>query len=72
MTDTHYYEIKSLSVEDKKKGKKVLDILFCIKRKLNTFFVITFILFLFFLVFHFFLLCSISKYTKNIFKRFND
>ena len=22
MTDTHYYEIKSLSVEDKKKGKK--------------------------------------------------
>ena len=48
LTDTHVYEIKSLSSKDKKNGQKIMDILSCIQRKLTAFIIFTFILFLFF------------------------
>ena len=68
MTDTQYYQIKSLSVEDKKKGEKILDILSCIKRKLYLFFIITFILFLFFWYF-ISAFCAVYQNTQKIFLR---
>jgi hypothetical protein len=47
MTDVHYYEIKQFS-NYKDNFKKVTNIFECIKRKLVTFFIFTFLLFLFY------------------------
>jgi hypothetical protein len=68
MTDTHFYEIKSLPSKEKKKGDKVLDILDRVNRKLYTFFVFTFILFLFFWYF-ISAFCAVYQNTQKIFLR---
>ena len=68
MTDTHYYEIKALPLKDKKRGEKILDIISCMKRKLVSFFVITFILFLFFWYF-ISAFCAVYQNTQKIYLR---
>ena len=45
MTDTHYYEIKTIEYKDR---YKIFQILKCVKRKLIAFFVFTFLLFAFY------------------------
>ena len=68
MTDTQIYQIKNLSIKEKKEGEKILDILDCIKRKIVTFFVFTFILFLFFWYF-ISAFCAVYQNTQKIFLR---
>ena len=68
MTDTQIYVIKNLSIKEKKEGEKILDILDCIKRKIVTFFVFTFILFLFFWYF-ISAFCAVYQNTQKIFLR---
>ena len=45
LTDKHYYEIKNMEIKDK---YKIFSILKCIKRKLTTFLIFTFIMFAFY------------------------
>ena len=68
LTDTHIYEIKGLSVDDKKNGEKIMDILSCIQRKLTTFIIFTFILFLFFWYF-ISAFCAVYQNTQKIYLR---
>ena len=68
LTDTHIYEIKGLSVDDKKNGQKIMDILSCIQRKLTTFIIFTFILFLFFWYF-ISAFCAVYQNTQKIYLR---
>ena len=68
MTDTHVYEIKALTVQEKKKGEKVIEILSKIKRKLTAFYSVTFILFLFFWYF-ISAFCAVYQNTQKIFLR---
>ena len=68
MTDTHFYEIKELPSKDKKKGEKVMDILSKIKKKLVSFFCVTFILFLFFWYF-ISAFCAVYQNTQIIYLR---
>ena len=65
MTDKHYYQIKNLKNEKNNK-ELIMQILKCIKIKLISFFVFTFILF----VFHWYLIsafCSVYQNTQIIF-----
>ena len=66
MTDTHVYEIKELPVKEKKKGQKIMDIISCIQRKLTSFIIFTFILFLFFWYF-ISAFCAVYQNTQSIF-----
>ena len=68
MTDTNYYEIKGLNLKEKKKGDKIMNILSKMKRNLVTFFVISFILFLFFWYF-ISAFCAVYQNTQKIFLR---
>ena len=68
MTDTHVYEIKELPVKEKKKGQKIMDIISCIQRKLTSFIIFTFILFLFFWYF-ISAFCAVYQNTQSIFLR---
>ena len=68
MTDTHVYEIKALTVQEKRKGEKVIEILSKIKRKLTAFYSVTFILFLFFWYF-ISAFCAVYQNTQKIFLR---
>ena len=68
MTDTHVYEIKALSTKEKKKGEKVIEILSIIKRKLTSFYCVTFILFLFFWYF-ISAFCAVYQNTQTTFLR---
>ena len=68
LTYTHFYEIKQLPKKDKKSGEKILDIISCVQRKLNSFFVFTFILFLFFWYF-ISAFCAVYQNTQKIFLR---
>ena len=68
MTDTHFYQIKSLPLKEKKNGEKVMDIVSCIKKKLVSFFVFTFILFLFFWYF-ISAFCAVYQNTQGIYVR---
>ena len=65
ITDVHYYEIKQFS-NYKDNFKKVTNIFECIKRKLVTFFIFTFLLFLFYwyLISAF---CAVYINTQKIF-----
>ena len=67
MTDSSIYEIKSLSKKPNN-GKKIIDIINCIKAKLIAFFISTFILFL---AFWYFIsaFCAVYKNTQEIFIR---
>ena len=67
MTDTLVYEIKALP-KDQKKSEKVLDVMDKMKRKLNGFFVFTFILFLFYWYF-ISAFCAVYQNTQIIFLR---
>ena len=67
MTDKHYYEIKALPPYEKN-DEKIIDILDCIKRKLVTFFVFTFLFFLF----HWYFIsafCAVYQNTQVIYLR---
>ena len=68
MTDTSFYEIKSLSKYERKNGEKIIEILSRIQRKLNAFFILTFILFLFFWYF-ISAFCAVYQNTQKIFLR---
>jgi len=68
MTDTHVYEIKELPMKEKKKGQKIMDIISCIQRKLTSFIIFTFILFLFFWYF-ISAFCAVYQNTQSIFLR---
>jgi len=68
LTDVHVYEIKALPPKEKKNGKKIMDILSCIQRKLTTFIVFTFILFLFFWYF-ISAFCAVYQNTQKIYLR---
>ena len=68
MTDTHVYEIKALPTQEKKKGEKVVEILDKIKRKLISFYCVTFVLFLFFWYF-ISAFCAVYQNTQKIFLR---
>ena len=68
MTDTQVYEIKELPVKEKKKGQKIMDIISCIKRKLTSFIIFTFILFLFFWYF-ISAFCAVYQNTQKIYLR---
>jgi len=68
MTDTHVYEIKALPSKEKQKGEKVLDILSKIRKKLVSFYCVTFILFLFFWYF-ISAFCAVYQNTQKIFLR---
>ena len=65
MTDTHIYEIKSLP-KDQKNNERILDIIDCMKRKIVTFFVFTFLLFLFYWYF-ISAFCAVYQNTQLIF-----
>ena len=67
MTDSHIYAIKQISLKSNE-GKKVIDIIDCMKRKLIIFFVSTFILFL---LFWYFIsaFCAVYQNTQKIFLR---
>ena len=67
MTDIHVYEIKSLP-KDEKNREKVMQILDKIKRKLTSFFIITFLLFLFYWYF-ISAFCAVYQNTQKIFLR---
>ena len=67
MTDTHIYEIKSLP-KAQKNNEKILDIIDCMKRKIVTFFVFTFLLFLFYWYF-ISAFCAVYQNTQIIFLR---
>ena len=67
MTDVHYYEIKALPKDDKV-GDKIINILDCIRRKLVSFIIFTFLLFLF----HWYFIsafCAVYQNTQKIFLR---
>ena len=68
MSDTHVYEIKALPTQEKKKGEKVIEILSIIKRKLTSFYCVTFILFLFFWYF-ISAFCAVYQNTQTTFLR---
>ena len=68
MTDTHVYEIKALPLQEKKKGEKVIEILSKVKRKIVSFYSVTFILFLFFWYF-ISAFCAVYQNTQKIFLR---
>jgi hypothetical protein len=69
LTDTHIYEIKSLSYKNNKENhEKIMDILSCIKRKLTAFLIFTFLLFLFFWYF-ISAFCAVYQNTQKIFLR---
>jgi len=67
MTDASIYEIKGLSKKPNN-GKKIIDIIDCMKAKLIAFFISTFILFL---AFWYFIsaFCAVYKNTQEIFIR---
>ena len=67
MTDSSVYEIKALSKKPNN-GKKIIDIIDCMKAKLIAFFISTFILFL---AFWYFIsaFCAVYKNTQMIFIR---
>ena len=67
MTDSSVYEIKALSKKPNN-GKKIIDIIDCMKAKLIAFFISTFILFL---AFWYFIsaFCAVYKNTQEIFIR---
>ena len=67
MTDISIYKIKALSKKPKT-SQKIIDIIDCMKVKLITFFVSTFI---FFLLFWYFIsaFCAVYKNTQKIFIR---
>ena len=67
MTDVHFYEIKSLP-KSQKNGDKIVDILDCIRKKLVSFFVFTFLLFLFYWYF-ISAFCAVYQNTQTIFLR---
>ena len=67
MTDTHVYEIKALP-KNKNNGEKILNILDTIKKKLVTFFVVTFLFFLFYWYF-ISAFCAVYQNTQKIFLR---
>jgi flagellar biosynthesis protein FliR len=67
MTDTSIYKIKGLPKEEKT-SETVLDIIDCMKRKLTTFFVFTFLLFLFYWYF-ISAFCAVYQNTQIIFLR---
>ena len=68
LTDTHVYQIKALPIKDKKNGKKIMDILSLIQRKLTSFVIVTFILFLFFWYF-ISAFCAVYQNTQKIYLR---
>ena len=68
MTDTHIYEIKGLPIELKKNGEKVLEIIDRMRRRLATFFILTFLLFLFYWYF-ISAFCAVYQNTQEIFLR---
>ena len=68
MTDTHIYEIKALPVEQKKNGEQVLNIIDRMRRRLTTFFIFTFLLFLFYWYF-ISAFCAVYQNTQEIFLR---
>jgi len=68
MTDVHVYEIKALPTKEKKKGEKVMEILSKMKRKLVSFYCVTFLLFLFFWYF-ISAFCAVYQNTQTIFLR---
>ena len=67
MTDASIYEIKGLSKKPNN-GKKIIDVIDCMKAKLIAFFISTFILFL---AFWYFIsaFCAVYKNTQEIFIR---
>ena len=67
MTDTSVYRIKSLP-KGEKTGEKVVDIMNCMQKKLTTFFIITFLLFLFYWYF-ISAFCAVYQNTQLIFLR---
>ena len=68
MTDVYVYEIKALPTQEKKKGEKVMEILSKMKRKLVSFYCVTFLLFLFFWYF-ISAFCAVYQNTQTIFLR---
>ena len=69
MTDTHVYEIKALpNYKEKDIGEKIISILDKVKRKLVSFFVVTFLLFLFYWYF-ISAFCAVYQNTQKIFLR---
>ena len=67
MTDTAYYEIKSLP-KNKENQEKIVNIIDCVKKKLIGFYVFTFILFLFYWYF-ISAFCAVYQNTQIIFLR---
>jgi hypothetical protein len=67
MTDTHVYEIKSLPKNEENK-EKIMQILDKIRRKLISFFIITFLFFLFYWYF-ISAFCAVYQNTQKIFLR---
>ena len=68
LTDTHVYEIKSLPIKEKRDGQKIMDILSKIQRKLTSFIIFTFLLFLFFWYF-ISAFCAVYQNTQVIYLR---
>ena len=62
------YEIKALPVEQKKNGEQVLNIIDRMRRRLTTFFIFTFLLFLFYWYF-ISAFCAVYQNTQEIFLR---
>lgn len=63
LTDKHYYQIKALTKNDK---KKIFDIIKCVKRKLVIFFIFTFIFFLFYM-YLITAFCAVYENTQLVF-----
>ena len=68
LTDTHVYEIKALPIKEKRNGQKIMDILSKIQRKLTSFIIFTFLLFLFFWYF-ISAFCAVYQNTQVIYLR---
>ena len=66
MIDTHYYQIKHLSLEEKNGNEKIVNIMECVKKKLIGFLIMTLILFLFFWYF-ISAFCAVYQNTQIIF-----
>ena len=67
MTDTAYYEIKALP-KTKESQEQILNIIDCVKKKLVSFYVFTFLLFLFYWYF-ISAFCAVYQNTQVIFLR---
>ena len=67
MTDTAFYEIKSLP-KTKENQEKIINIIDCVKNKLIAFYIFTFLLFLFYWYF-ISAFCAVYQNTQIIFLR---